>query len=222
MKKIVITIDGPAGAGKTTVSKMLAGKMNYNYVDTGALYRGIAYEAIATDTDPEDSEALNALCENLELKFVVTDNGSRLVSGGKDISDEIRTPEISMLASDVSAKPVVRECLLGIQKKLGEEKAVVFEGRDMGTVVFPDAEMKFYLDASIEVRAKRRHLELSEKQEDISLEDVEADMRTRDVNDSLREIAPLRPAEDAVKVDATDLDVEKVIEVMFTHVKSRL
>ena len=221
MKKIVITIDGPAGAGKTTVSKMLAEKMNYNYVDTGALYRGIAYETIATGTDPEDEDALNALCENLDLKFVVTDNGSRLVSGDKDISDEIRTPEISMRASDVSAKPVVRECLLGIQKKLGEEKAVVFEGRDMGTVVFPDAEMKFYLDASIEVRAKRRFLELKEKQE-ISLEEVENDMRTRDVNDSSRKIAPLKPAEDAVKVDATESGVEKVIETMLSHIKSRV
>ncbi len=221
MKKIVITIDGPAGAGKTTISKMLAEKMNYNYVDTGALYRGIAYKSIATGTDPEDAGALNALCENIDLKFVVTEKGSRLASGDKDISDEIRTPEISMRASDVSAKPVVRECLLGLQKRLGEEKAVVFEGRDMGTVVFPDAEMKFYLDASIEVRARRRYLELKEKQE-IALEDVENDMRTRDVNDSSRQIAPLKPAEDAVKIDATELDVDKVIEIMLSHIKNRI
>ena len=218
MKDIVITIDGPAGAGKTTISKLLSERLGYRYVDTGALYRGIAYEVFLTGTDPEDADALSKLCDKIDLRFVIGDKGSRLMSADKDISDLIRTPEISMMASAVSAKPVVRECLFGLQRKLGSERAVVFEGRDMGTVVFPDAEMKFYLDASLEVRAKRRYLEMKEKSP-ITLDEVEKDMDLRDKNDSSRELAPLKPAEDAVIVDASMLNIEDVIEVMLVNIK---
>lgn len=218
MKKIVVTIDGPAGAGKTTVSKQLAKRLGFRYVDTGALYRCVAYEAIAGNINPEDDQALEVLCSKIDLQLVLKEGTLRVVSGGKDISDKIRTPEISMMASAVSARPVVREFLLGFQKKLGLEKGVVFEGRDMGTVVFPDAEMKFYLDASPEVRAYRRYLEIKEDSS-ITLEEVENDIRMRDSNDSSRELAPLKPASDAVKIDATPIQVEDVIEKMMLYIK---
>ena len=137
MKKLVITIDGPAGAGKTTVSKALADRLLYKYIDTGALYRGVAFEAKAKGISPDDDHRLKALCDDLELRFVRNNQGVNLYSGETDISDYIRTPEMSLMASAVSARPVVRKALLGLQRKLGVEKAAVFEGRDMGTVVFP-------------------------------------------------------------------------------------
>ncbi len=163
MKKLVITIDGPAGAGKTTVSKALAERLQYRYIDTGALYRGVAYEAKAKGISPDDGHHLETLCRDLELTFVRNEKGVRLFSGETDISDYIRTPEMSMMASAVSASPVVRQALLGLQRKMGAEKAAVFEGRDMGTVVFPKADVKFFLTADLSARASRRHKELEEK-----------------------------------------------------------
>jgi cytidylate kinase len=219
MKRMVITIDGPAGAGKTTVSKRLAERLAYRYVDTGALYRGVAYEAKAAGIVSDDDEALEKLCSGLDLNLVLSERGLRLISNGVDISEAIRTPEMSMMASAVSARKTVRAYLLGLQRKLGREKAVVFEGRDMGTVVFPEADVKFYLDASPEIRAYRRFLEMGDKT--VSLEDVEKDIRKRDANDSERAIAPLKPAEDALIIDATPLGIDGVIDMMMAHIKSK-
>lgn len=220
MKSMVITIDGPAGAGKTTVSKRLAECLSYRYVDTGALYRGVAYEAKAAGIGADDDEALEKLCKNLDLNLVLSEQGLRLISNGNDISLAIRTPEMSMMASAVSARKTVRAYLLGLQRKLGMEKAVVFEGRDMGTVVFPEADVKFYLDASPEIRAYRRYLEMG-GDKTVSLKDVENDIRKRDANDSSRAIAPLKPAEDAVIIDATPLGIDGVIDVMMVHIKRK-
>lgn len=221
MKSIVVTIDGPAGAGKTTVSKRLAQSLGYRYVDTGALYRGVAYEAVKAGIDAGDDAGLEKLCAKLDLKLVLTEKGLRLLSGDHDISEDIRTPAMSMMASAVSARPVVRTYLLGLQRKLALEKGVVFEGRDMGTVVFPEAEMKFYLDASPEVRAYRRYLELKDIKS-VTLEQVEADMRKRDEDDSTRALAPLKPASDAVIIDATPIRVDDVITTMMDHIKSKI
>ncbi|MBW2517196.1 MAG: (d)CMP kinase, partial [Deltaproteobacteria bacterium] len=160
MKKLLITIDGPAGAGKTSVSRALARRLGYRYVDTGALYRGVAFEVKRQGIDPESEAALAALCDRIQLAFKQEGDGMRLYSASTDISDLIRTPEISMLASAVSAKPVVRKYLLSVQKDIGRRKAAVFEGRDMGTVVFPEADVKFFLDASSQTRARRRYDEL--------------------------------------------------------------
>lgn len=222
MKKLVITIDGPAGAGKTTVSKALAERLQYKYIDTGALYRGVAFEAKAKGISPDDEQQLEILCRDLDLKFVRNNKGVCLYSGETDISDYIRTPEMSMMASAVSAHPVVREALLGLQRKMGAEKAAVFEGRDMGTVVFPQADVKFFLTADLKVRASRRHRELEEKKSPQKFEEVEKDMARRDTNDSSRAVAPLKPAGDAISIDSTQYSVEAVIELMMKHINEKM
>ena len=215
-RKLLITIDGPAGAGKTTVSRALAARLGYRYIDTGALYRGVALAVKNQGIEPQSDADLKALCHELDMTFIIKDGNLRLISNGEDISDRIRTPEITMLASAVSARPVVREYLLGLQKDMGREKAAVFEGRDMGTVVFPDADVKFFLDASTRKRARRRFDELKSNS-DQTLDDVERDMQKRDQNDSTREVAPLKPASDAVVIDSTDLTVEQVVDTMMSH-----
>jgi cytidylate kinase len=216
MKKLLITIDGPAGAGKTTVSRALADRLGYRYIDTGALYRGIALAAKNQGINPQDDDDLIQLCGNLDLNFVKQDKGLGLFLDGKDISDRIRTPEITMMASAVSARPVVREFLLGLQKDLGREKAAVFEGRDMGTVVFPEADLKFFLNASTRTRARRRYEEQKTKNSQ-TLDEVERDIERRDHNDSTRDVAPLKPAEDAIVIDSTEMKVDEVVDFMVSH-----
>jgi len=215
MKRLLITIDGPSGAGKTTVSRILADRLGYRYIDTGALYRGVALAAISSGLNPDDDNGLEKLCNTLKISFVLDKKGLRLILNDSDITDRIRTPEITMFASAVSARPVVRSFLLNLQRDLGREKGVVFEGRDMGTVVFPGADVKFFLDASPKNRAKRRYKELKSINTQ-PLEAVERDMDRRDKNDSTRDLAPLKPAEDAIRIDSTDLSIETVVERMVT------
>ncbi|MDL2121903.1 MAG: (d)CMP kinase [Deltaproteobacteria bacterium] len=217
MKRLLITIDGPAGAGKTTVSRELADRLNYKYIDTGALYRVVAFEARAAGVSKDDDTGLENLCSALNLNFVKDERGLRLLSNNSDITDQIRAPEISMMASAVSARPVVRKYLLDLQRNMGREKGVVFEGRDMGTVVFPDADKKFYLDASQKVRAIRRYRELESKTSQ-TLEEVEREIRLRDENDGKREVAPMKPADDALIVDSTDLSINDVVEMMLAYI----
>jgi cytidylate kinase len=216
---MVVTIDGPAGAGKTSVSKLLARRLGYRYIDTGALYRGIALAAHEAGLAPDDDKALAQLCQSLFLDFVKSPHGLRLMLNQRDITDLIRTPQVTMMASAVSARPVVRGYLLEIQRTMGAGKSVVLEGRDMGTVVFPNAEMKFFLDADPKLRARRRFEELQAKDGNtMRLQDVEKDMQLRDKNDSSRSIAPLKPAEDAIRIDSTRLTIEQVVAVMFDHI----
>lgn len=219
---LVVTIDGPAGAGKTSVSKLLARRLGYRYIDTGALYRGIALAAHEAGIAPDDDKALAQLCQTLLLDFVKSPDGLRLMLNERDITDFIRTPQVTMMASAVSARPVVRDYLLEIQRTMGAGKSVVLEGRDMGTVVFPDAEMKFFLDADPKLRAKRRFEELQAKDgNSICLQDVEKDMQLRDKNDSSRFVAPLKPAEDAVRIDSTQLTIEQVVAAMLDHITAK-
>ncbi|MFZ0242638.1 MAG: (d)CMP kinase [Desulfobacterales bacterium] len=218
MNNIVVTIDGPAGAGKTTASRLLAERLGCRYIDTGALYRAIALAAHDKGVDPRDDAALAGLCAGLTLRYEQTASGPRLLSNGSDVTGRLRTPEITMLASAVSARPVVRRFLLDVQRAIGREQGGVFEGRDMGTVVFPEAEVKFYLDAPEKIRALRRYLELK-SDPGLSLDQVERDLLRRDRNDSTRAAAPLKPAADAIRIDSADLPVEKVVVVMLAHIK---
>ena len=218
MEKLLITIDGPAGAGKTTVSRALADRLGYRYIDTGALYRGVALAVQSRGIDPENDDDLKHLCSGLNLTFVRNNEGLSLYLNGENISDRIRTAEITMLASAVSARPVVREFLLDVQKNLGRQKAAVFEGRDMGTVVFPDADVKFFLDASTHTRALRR-FEEQKLQSSQTLDEVELDIQRRDRDDSTREVAPLKPAPDAIIIDSTELTAEAVVDLMVSHLE---
>jgi len=218
MDKLLITIDGPAGAGKTTVSRALADRLGYRYIDTGALYRGMALAVQSRGIDPQNDDDLKRLCSDLNLTFVRNNEGLGLYLNGENISDRIRTAEITMLASAVSARPVVREFLLDVQKNLGRQKAAVFEGRDMGTVVFPDADVKFFLDASTHTRALRR-FEEQKLQSSQTLDEVERDIQRRDRNDSTREVAPLKPAPDAIIIDSTELTAEAVVDLMVSHLE---
>lgn len=220
MQKMVITIDGPAGAGKTTVSRGLADRLGYRYIDTGALYRGVALAARTAGVSVDDDTGLEALCHTLRLRFVRNAAGCRLYNGDEDIEGQIRTPEMSMLASAISARPVVRRFLLEIQRQFGREKQAVFEGRDMGTVVFPDADIKFFLEAPLKVRARRRHRELAGRS-DQSLDAVLKDMQQRDYNDQTRDLAPLKPAEDAIVIDSENLTPDRVVDRMLQEIERR-
>ena len=222
---INIAIDGPAGAGKSTIAKAAAKAVGFIYVDTGALYRSIAYYAISKGADMSGPESVTALLPEItpELRFI--DGSQHVFVNGEDVSDKIRTPEVSMGASAVSAIPAVRNFLFGLQKKIAAENNVIMDGRDIGTVVLPNADLKIFLTASAEERARRRHIELTEKGESVTFESVLADVNQRDYNDSHREIAPLKQAEDAVLCDTTELDLgqatEKVISLINETIKAK-
>jgi len=219
MKYRIITIDGPAGAGKTTISKLLAKRLGCVYVDTGALYRGVAYEITHQKIDWENDACLAEFLKGLDLNFNRVEDTLLLTSSKKDITPYIRTPEITMLASASSAKPRIRAALLDIQKNIAASQDAVFEGRDMGTVVFPDAPFKFFLFADLSVRAKRRYEEMPEAQKD--LKKVQQEMEKRDTNDSRRKEAPLMAAPDAVQIDSSFLTIPKVVDKILDHIQKR-
>lgn len=221
-RPLLITIDGPAGAGKTTVSRTLARRLGYRYIDTGALYRGIALAAHRAAIGADDDDGLSGLCGQIDLDFKFSGDDLRLMLNDEDVSDLIRTPEITMMASAVSARPVVRQHLLDIQRAFAAAKKAVFEGRDMGTVVFPDADIKFFLDADPTIRANRRYEELkTKKKSHPSRDEVAKDMARRDKNDSTRKTAPLKPAPDAIRIDSTPMAVDEVVAAMLDYISKK-
>jgi cytidylate kinase len=217
-KKFVITIDGPAGAGKSTVSKTLAKKLDYVYLDTGALYRALAYKTLKLEISLDEVSALANLCSNATVVLKNIDGQMKVYLDGEDVEEKIRTEEVGLAASKISTFAVVRERLLNLQREAGAEGGIVAEGRDMGSVVFPHADYKFYLDANLEERIKRRHKELLEKGARVEYKSIQKDMFARDKQDKHREIAPLKAPDGAIIIDSDNLSVPEVLEKLIFYI----
>ena len=222
MKMVSIAIDGPSGAGKSTLARSAAAELGYLYVDTGAIYRTIGYYAHANHIDPKDEQAVASALPQVRVELTYGDDGlQHMLLNGQDVTKEIRLPEISLCASAVSAHPGVRAFLLEMQRELARTHSVIMDGRDIGTVVLPDADVKIFLTASPEARAQRRCRELEQRGTPEPFEKVLADIEKRDWDDSHRAAAPLRQAEDAVRVDTTDLSFDQSREVLLDIIRRR-
>lgn len=219
---ISIALDGPAGAGKSTVAKGVAKALGFIYVDTGALYRAVGLYFSSKGADTNLNCNIEEILKEITIDIKFKNNEQRVFLNGEDVSEKIRTPEASMMASAVSAKPPVRAFLLEMQRKLARENNVLMDGRDIGTVVLPDATLKFFVTASAEERANRRYKELTEKGMKVEYKDVYDDIVTRDYNDSHREIAPLKPAEDSIMFDTTGNTLEQSIDLLYKQIKERI
>ncbi len=220
---IAIAIDGPAGAGKSTIAKLAAKELGFIYVDTGALYRTVGLAATLNNVEPKDSPEVDELLNSIKVELTFNDKNEQIVLlNGEDVSSKIRTPEASMMASAISAVPAVRAYLLDLQRNIAKTNNVIMDGRDIGTVVLPDAKIKIFLTADPEARAKRRYDELIEKGMDVKYEDILADVIQRDYNDSHREIAPLKPAEDSITVNTTDYNLEQSVELLIKIMKENM
>ena len=221
MKKIKIAIDGPAGAGKSSVSRLVAEKLGYTYVDTGAIYRSLAFFMKENSVKIGDENEIKRLLRNFAVDFEVKNGLNHVFLNGKDVTSDIRTEEISMNASAVSALPFVREALFQMQRKYADNGGVVMEGRDIATVIMPDAELKIFLTASPENRAKRRKLELEAKGLKVDFEELVKEIRERDIKDSTRAVSPLKQAEDAVLFDNSGINLEQTVDLIVKYAKER-
>ncbi|MGN1195428.1 MAG: (d)CMP kinase [Acutalibacteraceae bacterium] len=219
---INVAIDGPAGAGKSTISRRAASELGFIYIDTGALYRTVGVAAMRQNKLGSQSDIESVLTDELSVELRFVDGIQKMFLNGEDVSEEIRTPEASMAASKVSAVPAVRDYLFDLQKKIAKENNCIMDGRDIGTVVLPDADVKIFLTASPEARAKRRFKELKEKGSDVKYEDVLSDMIKRDYDDSHRAIAPLKQAEDAILADTSDIGLEESVELIIRTIKENI
>jgi cytidylate kinase len=217
---IAIAIDGPAGAGKSTISKSAAKQLGFIYIDTGALYRTVGLAALRAGVEPVESKEVDELLSKITVELTFNDKGEQVVLLDKeDVSGLIRTPEASMMASKISAVPAVRAYLLDLQRDMAKKNNVIMDGRDIGTVILPDAEVKIYLTATPEARAERRYKELVEKGMDVKYEDILEDVKTRDYNDMHRDIAPLKKADDAILADTTEVDLQGSIDLIVKIIK---
>jgi CMP/dCMP kinase len=219
---VIVAIDGPSGAGKSSITKLLARRLGYLNIDTGAMFRAVALMAQRAGIKCEDDAGLAELCRGLSVTFQRDDGNYRVLVNGEDVSTAIRTEEVGLLTSCISARKPVRDALLEMQRAMGQAGGVILEGRDIGTVVFPDAEVKFFLFASAEERGRRRYLELAARGEKVTLEETIEKVVCRDRQDEGREHAPLRQAADAVPVDSTALSIDEVLDFMEATVRARL
>ncbi|MCQ2480688.1 MAG: (d)CMP kinase [Clostridia bacterium] len=219
---INVAIDGPAGAGKSTVARAAAKELGYIYVDTGALYRAVGVNALRNNLDTTDAAAVSATLDKITVELKFADGVQQVLLNGENVSEEIRTPDASMAASNVSAIPAVRAFLFDLQKNIAKENNCLMDGRDIGTVVLPDAQVKIFLTASAEKRAKRRYDELIAKGTKVEYNNVLEELIQRDYNDSHREVAPLKPAEDSILVDTSDLSLEESIDKVVSTIKEKI
>ena len=222
MKSFDVAIDGPSGAGKSSLARRCAAELGFLYVDTGAIYRTVGLAALRRGLDTKDEAAVAAILPELEIRMAYVEGEQRMLLNGEDVSREIRLPEVSMAASDVSAHGTVRSFLLEMQRRLARENCVIMDGRDIGTVVLPDAKLKIYLTASAEARAERRRKELVEKGVEADFDEVLRDILKRDEQDMNREVAPLRRAEDAVLVDTTEIGFDESFELLCSLIRKRM
>jgi cytidylate kinase len=217
--KIVIAIDGPAGSGKSTVSKLIAKRLGLLYIDTGAMYRALTLKAMRMSLELEDAEALAALASSTRIDLEESGGVLRVLLDGEDVSSLIRTPELTNNVKFIARVPGVRSEMVKLQRSIGRKAGSVLEGRDIGTVVFPDATYKFYLDADVEERSRRRHKELVESKQPVSLDEIRKDVIVRDESDMKRPVGALKAAEDAVRVDTTRLSVAEVVDKLMSYIK---
>jgi len=217
---MIIAIDGPAGAGKSTVARTIAQKMGFLYIDTGAMYRALTLKALESEIDEKDTDALIEMARSASIDLMNEQDGSlKILLDGRDVTSPIRQPRITRLVSDIAKIKGVREIMLGWQRKLGRQRESVLDGRDIGTVVFPDADKKFYIDAEFSVRVRRRYKELKELNQGVTLEDIEKDLRNRDNIDSTREFAPLKKADDAIYIDTTEMTIEEAVDKVLGYIQ---
>lgn len=216
-----IAIDGPSGAGKSTLAKLLAKTLNITYLDTGAMYRALAVKVSSLGIDPKDCAAVEPLLKDTKIDVFPSETGTVVYVDGSNVTDEIRKHYVSNAASDVSACPAVRVFMVEMQRKIAKSKDTVLDGRDIGTYVLPNAEYKFYLTATSEVRAKRRMAELKQRGENCDFETIKVDIEKRDYNDSHREFAPLKKAEDAAEIDCTEMTIEQVLQAMLKIIREK-
>jgi len=217
---LVIAIDGPSGAGKSTVAHLLAERLGYLQIDTGAMYRAVAYLMRQAGIDAEDEAAVERFCSDVDIRLDRTDGYQRVFANGQEVTGQIRTPEMSLLTSRISSLRPVRAAMLLAQRRMGAKGGVVLEGRDIGTVVFPDADVKFFLSASAEERGRRRYMELAAKGEQVTLESTIQAVSLRDQQDSERDLAPLKKAEDAIAIDSSGRSIEDVLDIMVAACES--
>jgi len=214
MRKIIIAIDGPAGSGKSTTARLVAQKLGYIYIDTGAMYRALTLKVIESGIDPKDENSIVELAEKTKIELLYQNGNLKVMLDDKDVTEKIRTPEVTSLVSIVSAHPKVRNVMVKKQRELGKNGGVVMDGRDIGTVVFPDADLKIFMNADIKERARRRQKEMQMQGFDADIEELVKEIEERDKLDSTREVGPLKKATDAVEIDTTNLTIDEQVELV--------
>lgn len=219
MKRITIALDGPSGSGKSTVAKALSKKLNILYLDTGAMYRAVAVKTVSLGIDTLDEKGVSSFIDDINLDIKYVDGSQRTYLDGKDVSEKIREPQVSMQASKVSSLKCVRLKMVEMQRKIASDMSCVLDGRDIGSFVLPNADFKFFITASVDVRTKRRFSELSQKGFDVDFEKLRKEIETRDYNDRNRDFAPLKQADDAIVIDTSDMTIEEVLGKVLSYVE---